>query len=141
MTAHAGSPGSGMSPQMAASGLGAAVPGAAVGTGAGGANGSAAGSSPAPSGNAGSSTGLQSQPSGDEHDISRIVLDYLNKRGFNRTEAMLRLEASKQGYNQSDPQLNLLLDHPRQYDHMYTILRDWINSSLDIYKVSVCVFF
>ena len=67
-------------------------------------------------------------------DISKIVLDYLSKRGYSRTEAMLRLEASKQGFSHADAEINSLVDNPKAYGRIYTIIRDYIDSSLDLYK-------
>lgn len=115
-------------------------------------------------------------------DLNKIVLEYLNKKGYHRTESMLRNESSSVaiGYNQplpvspastgipgtqpplikqlsmhtmgyngsssfkflnaTNPTSDILNDisaqakNPEHYFKGYRLLRDWINSSLDIYR-------
>ncbi|KAF6066928.1 WD domain, G-beta repeat family protein [Candida albicans] len=45
-------------------------------------------------GSARSSQGRSNQPQYSQADLNRIVLEYLNKKGYHRTEAQLRLESS-----------------------------------------------
>ncbi|GMM27342.1 chromatin modification protein [Martiniozyma asiatica (nom. inval.)] len=62
-------------------------------------------------------------------DISRLVLEYLNKKGFSQTEAMLRLEQSKLP-TASAPSTPTSANHSRAY----VLLRSWIEESLEMYK-------
>ncbi|EPY49888.1 SAGA complex subunit/TATA-binding protein associated factor/transcription factor TFIID complex subunit Taf5 [Schizosaccharomyces cryophilus OY26] len=66
-------------------------------------------------------------------DLNRIVLDYLAKKGYARTEAMLRLEASDSGISVEE-KLKNIRETPDAYAHTYTLLRDWVDSSLELYK-------
>ncbi|EEB07456.1 SAGA complex subunit/TATA-binding protein associated factor/transcription factor TFIID complex subunit Taf5 [Schizosaccharomyces japonicus yFS275] len=66
-------------------------------------------------------------------DLNKIVLDYLAKKGYPRTEAMLRLEASYNGVSVEE-RLKSIEETPDACAHTYTILREWIDSSLDLYK-------
>lgn len=73
-------------------------------------------------------------------ELNKIVIDYLNKKGYTRTEAVLRLEAARSqsagpAQSQSGEPGDVHLDgSPQSYRHAYQILRSWIESSLDIYK-------
>lgn len=69
-------------------------------------------------------------------DLNRIVLDYLAKKGYSRTEAMLRLEASGSGVSVEE-KLKSIEETPDAYTHTYTILRDWVDSSLELYKAEL----
>ncbi|BFZ60808.1 Transcription initiation factor TFIID subunit 5 [Saitoella coloradoensis] len=57
-------------------------------------------------------------------ELNRIVLEYLNKKGYTRTEAMLRVEA--EGGRASEGQ--------DAYERAYKALRDFADESLDLYK-------
>lgn len=71
--------GQGLPPLNASAGINGAAPsGAGAGTGA-----TAAGGASRPP-----------QPQFSQADLNRIVLEYLNKKGYHRTESMLRLESS-----------------------------------------------
>jgi hypothetical protein len=96
------------------------------------------------------------QQSGGNHsaqELDHIVAQYLQKKGYTQTEAMLRREAasktiplsemSNRFRPQDDPSLS---DHvlfyseaeagnPDAYDISYKSLRGWIENSLDWYKV------
>lgn len=151
----------------------------------------------------GPQTGRPPQPQLSQADLNRIVLEYLNKKGYTKTEAMLRLESSNtptpsvppvnpattnvaspieisrgdkdlserairnerelrdlrekqlrverelrdskerefrlakekelrdlRGYEESREQEN----NPDTYFRVYSMLRNWVNSSLDLYK-------
>ncbi|KAK9479033.1 WD40-repeat-containing domain protein [Lipomyces japonicus] len=79
-------------------------------------------------------------------DLNRIVLEYLGKKGYSKTEAMLRMESAK-GYNPHAPTptgptstvtssapLKSTTDDPKLYIRAYVSLRDWIETSLDLFK-------
>lgn len=65
-------------------------------------------------------------------DLTRIVLDYLGKKGYTRTEAMLRVESAN-AIHESDID-NLAGEIDAAYRHAYIMVRDWIERSLDLYK-------
>ncbi|KAK9387045.1 WD40-repeat-containing domain protein [Lipomyces mesembrius] len=80
-------------------------------------------------------------------DLNRIVLEYLLKKGYSKTEQMLRMESSNaMGGTPSPPSANndaktsqgTLLksttDYPQLYIRAYVSLRDWIETSLDLFK-------
>jgi hypothetical protein len=88
-------------------------------------------------------------------ELDHIVAQYLQKKGYRQTEAMLRREASSKTIPlsemsskfrpQDDPSLS---DHvlfyseaeagnPDAYDISYRSLRGWIENSLDWYKVYI----
>ncbi|KAK9432780.1 WD40-repeat-containing domain protein [Lipomyces doorenjongii] len=80
-------------------------------------------------------------------DLNRIVLEYLLKKGYSKTEQMLRMESSNaMGGTPSPPSANndtktsqgTLLksttDDPQLYIRAYVSLRDWIETSLDLFK-------
>ncbi|AMD20806.1 HDR064Wp [Eremothecium sinecaudum] len=106
-------------------------------------------------------------------DLNRIVLEYLNKKGYHRTEQMLRAESSRtltpsnknsaalntlpppsstinqevatNGKPVSNPSLPLKRDAnnniiqqsrvtPQHYFRAYAMLKNWIDSSLDMYR-------
>ncbi|AET40894.1 chromatin modification protein Ecym_7038 [Eremothecium cymbalariae DBVPG len=106
-------------------------------------------------------------------DLNRIVLEYLNKKGYHRTEQMLRVESSRtltpvaktsvasntlpqqpSGTNQdistngkpvSNPSAPLKRDAngnlihqgqvtPQHYFRAYAMLKNWVDSSLEMYK-------
>ena len=65
------------------------------------------------------------------------VIEYLVKKGYNRTEQMLRMESSnvdKDG--RPVPAVEDAEDGPEKYARGFALLLTWIESSLDIYKVS-----
>ncbi|SCU94975.1 LANO_0E08856g1_1 [Lachancea nothofagi CBS 11611] len=106
-------------------------------------------------------------------DLNRIVLEYLNKKGYHRTEQMLRVESSRtltpqnkqspgnpatgsfpepgqepsyQGTRPVSNPVNVKRDSdgnlisqqanssPRHYFLAYSMLKNWVDSSLDMYK-------
>ncbi|KAK9242994.1 WD40-repeat-containing domain protein [Lipomyces tetrasporus] len=92
-----------------------------------------------------------SQSTYTQADLNRIVLEYLGKKGYSKTEQMLRMESSNaMGRTPSPPSTsndsrtsngtatnNLLkstTDDPQLYIRAYVSLRDWIETSLDLFK-------
>lgn len=84
-------------------------------------------------------------------DLNRIVLEYLNKKGYHKTEASLRLESSHAptplnsqlnnsgaskaaASNNANSVTSVEKFEPEQYSHAYSMLRMWVESSLDIYR-------
>jgi transcription initiation factor TFIID subunit 5 len=72
-------------------------------------------------------------------DLQKVVLEYLTKKGFHKAETMLRLEASQmqeaahvgEGYRKlTDPFFGTTSD-------AYQLLREFIQQSLDMYKVEM----
>ena len=81
------------------------------------------------------SAGSASSPS--QQNLNQIVLEYLSKKGYNRTEAMLRRESAQQG-SDGRPIIKRAEDRGgRKYDRAFELLRDWIESSLDLYKAEL----
>lgn len=81
----------------------------------------------------------QQQPAGTVgtiDELNKIVIDYLNKKGYTRTEAVLRLEANRNtaGASGEKGSAAWLDGTPKAYQHAYGILRDWTEASLDIYR-------
>ncbi|CCG83766.1 protein of unknown function [Taphrina deformans PYCC 5710] len=73
---------------------------------------------------------------GNIDELNKIVIDYLNKKGYTRTEAVLRLEANRNtaGASGEKGSAAWLDGTPKAYQHAYNLLRDWTEASLDIYK-------
>lgn len=82
-------------------------------------------------------------------DLNRIVLEYLNKKGYHKTEAQLRLESSQNvtaplAVVQATPIKTPVTDKksitnvddvkPADFYQGYSILKHWVESSLDIYR-------
>ncbi|KAL3137829.1 hypothetical protein ABBQ38_005084 [Trebouxia sp. C0009 RCD-2024] len=80
-------------------------------------------------------------------DIDRIVLEYCKKRGFARTEALLRQEAGVDAMALAPQRLHVnsngivenvlysLADHsPKQYADSFHRLAAWVDNSLDQYR-------
>jgi LisH len=105
------------------------------------------------SGQNATSNGQQSGGTHSSQELDHIVAQYLQKKGYRQTEAMLRREAnsktiplsemSSRFRPQDDPSMS---DHvlfyseaeagnPDAYDISYKSLRGWIENSLDWYKV------
>ena len=66
---------------------------------------------------------------------SSQVTDYLIKRGYNRTELVFRDESKNIG-----PDGRPIIDEsvamgPKKFVRAFTLLRDWVENNLDIYKV------
>lgn len=70
-------------------------------------------------------------------ELNKIVIDYLNKKGYTRTEAVLRLEANRNtagAIGNSKGSAAWLDGTPKAYEHAYNLLSNWTEASLDIYK-------
>lgn len=71
-----------------------------------------------------------------EH-LDGIVLEYLRKKGYSHTEQMLRMESNrtltiKEFTAAGGPSAKV--DDVDAYARTYEMLRDWIETSLDLYK-------
>lgn len=73
---------------------------------------------------------------GNIDELNKIVIDYLNKKGYTRTESVLRLEAGRSiaGASGEKNSAAWLDGTPKAYLHAYTILRKWTEKSLDLYR-------
>ncbi|OLL21698.1 Transcription initiation factor TFIID subunit 5 [Neolecta irregularis DAH-3] len=69
-------------------------------------------------------------------DLNRIVLEYLNKKGYTKTEAMLRLEAARaaSGADPPRPRDDYFTATADSYAQAYVLVRSWVESSLDLYR-------
>ncbi|PRT52946.1 Transcription initiation factor TFIID subunit 5 [Wickerhamiella sorbophila] len=76
-------------------------------------------------------------------ELNRIVLEFLNKKGYARTEAMLRLESSRaftQGSGSATGVSTGIMpllptpNSPEMYSRAYLALKEWVESSLDLYQ-------
>lgn len=85
-------------------------------------------------------------------DLNRIVLEYLNKKGYHKTESMLRIESSRipgqLGAAVTSQNTNLVtpgsIGSRNDYDTTadtysrgYHVLRSWCESSLDLYRADL----
>ncbi|KAK5462886.1 Transcription initiation factor TFIID subunit 5 [Exophiala xenobiotica] len=71
-----------------------------------------------------------------QQNLNQIVIDYLAKKGYHRTEATLRAESS----NQEIPKDGDIKPTPTgipRYHEMFARLRAWTDDALDIYKPEV----
>jgi transcription initiation factor TFIID subunit 5 len=71
--------------------------------------------------------------------LDEQVTDYLKKKGFTRTEAIFRQETSNLGPD-GRPARGSEDNGPKKYLRGFTLLRDWIDNNLDIYKVCSVAF-
>jgi hypothetical protein len=77
-----------------------------------------------------------SQPTNLANNLPKQVIEYLVKKGYNRTEQMLRLESAnldKEGKPIQDRAEDF---GTAKYTRGFELLSHWINQNLDIYKVS-----
>lgn len=79
---------------------------------------------------------FQIEMSPDPADLIAQVIEYLVKKGYNRTEQMLRQESSNVDKD-GRPIHELTEDGPEKYAKGFSLLFAWIEASLDIYKVSL----
>ncbi|KAG9712332.1 transcription initiation factor TFIID, subunit TAF5, partial [Aureobasidium melanogenum] len=69
-----------------------------------------------------------------QQNLNQIVLEYLAKKGYNRTEAMLRRE-SAHADAEGRPIIRRAEDAGGEmYEKAYELLLRWVEKSLDIYK-------
>ena|ERR1700710_539808 len=64
------------------------------------------------------------------------VIEYLVKKGYNRTEQMLRLESSRLDREGRPIQERVEDSGTEKYATAYKLLDNWIKQNLSIYKVS-----
>ncbi|KAI0997624.1 hypothetical protein K3495_g10566 [Podosphaera aphanis] len=72
-----------------------------------------------------------------QQNLNQIVIEYLVKKGYNRTEQMLRNESSR-----LDREGRPIQDRVEDLGHIkyrraFEMLLNWIDSNLDIYKVGL----
>jgi hypothetical protein len=84
-----------------------------------------------------SSCGSESQRNNIANKINGQVIEYLVKKGYNRTEQMLRQESAnldKDGRPIHDRAEDL---GNGKYSRGFRMLSNWVDSNLDIYKVNL----
>lgn len=62
------------------------------------------------------------------------VLEYLSKKGYNRTEATLRKESANQDAQGRPIVKRAEQEEGQKYDRAFDLLRGWIEDNLDLYK-------
>lgn len=67
----------------------------------------------------------------------RQVTDYLLKRGFTQTEEVFRKESSNLGPDGKPIHQKVEEMGPKKYVEAFSLLNDWIENNLDLYKVCV----
>ena len=67
-------------------------------------------------------------------NIDRQVLEYLSKKGYSRTEAMLRRESQHTDSNGQPIYQNVQESGGKMYTKAFILLQNWIENALDIYK-------
>ncbi|KAG0325364.1 Transcription initiation factor TFIID subunit 5 [Dissophora globulifera] len=90
-----------------------------------------------------------SQTPQTQQDVDRIVLNYLNQKGYKQAEVALKREAKLMTLEELEASLNAAgqdatasakkhdkdeLTGPDAYDQAYSSLRRWVENSLDLYK-------
>ncbi|KAI9803742.1 MAG: Transcription initiation factor TFIID subunit 5 [Piccolia ochrophora] len=72
-----------------------------------------------------------------QQNLNSIVIEYLNKKGYNRTEAMLRAESANT--DQEGRPLYERAEHKggEKYRIAFQMTRNWIDQSLEIYKAEL----
>ncbi|KAF3937222.1 Xenin [Dactylella cylindrospora] len=65
-------------------------------------------------------------------NLNNIVIEYLSKKGYTKTEAMLRAEMAS--VDSDGRPIRPKEDKYAQFDKAYNLLRSWIENSLDLYK-------
>ncbi|KAK6536977.1 Transcription initiation factor TFIID subunit 5 [Arthrobotrys megalospora] len=73
-----------------------------------------------------------SAPAQSQQNLNNIVIEYLNKKGYNKTEAMLRQEMAS--IDAAGNPIRPKEDKYTLYDKSYARLLSWIENSLDLYK-------
>jgi transcription initiation factor TFIID subunit 5 len=67
--------------------------------------------------------------------IEQQVTDYLLKRGFTQTERIFRKESADLGPDGRPKHDKIDQLGAKKYAKAFTVLRDWVENNLDIYKV------
>ncbi|KAJ5542776.1 hypothetical protein N7461_008779 [Penicillium sp. DV-2018c] len=80
-------------------------------------------------------SGQSAPPSGamSQQNLNQIVIDYLAKKGYNRTEAMLRMESANQEID-GRPLPQLGEDSRPKTRQGFDLLKNWVEENLDLYK-------
>lgn len=68
--------------------------------------------------------------------VRKQVIEYLLKKGYNRTEQTLRQESANLDRDGKPIHDRVEDEGTIKYQKAYILFSDWIDSSLDIYKVS-----
>jgi len=71
----------------------------------------------------------------EEANFKKKVTDYLLKRGFTKTEAVFRQESRNLGPDGKPVHVRAEDLGSKQYTKAFTLLKNWIDKNLDIYKV------
>ncbi|KAJ5296148.1 hypothetical protein N7508_010969 [Penicillium antarcticum] len=79
--------------------------------------------------------GPSAPPSGamSQQNLNQIVIDYLAKKGYSRTEAMLRMESANQEID-GRPLPQLGEDSRPKTRQGFDLLKNWVEENLDLYK-------
>ncbi|KKF93056.1 Transcription initiation factor TFIID subunit 5 [Ceratocystis platani] len=67
-------------------------------------------------------------------NLNQIVTDYLLKRGYTRTELVFRDESKHIGPDGRPIHDDSAIMGPRKYHKAFALLRDWVETNLEIYK-------
>ncbi|QVM13526.1 Transcription initiation factor TFIID subunit 5 [Coccidioides posadasii str. Silveira] len=70
-----------------------------------------------------------------QQNLNQIVIDYLAKKGYNRTEMMLRMESASQEID-GRPLPPVGDDSRTRFRPAFDMIRAWVENNLDIYKAS-----
>ncbi|KAI9844382.1 MAG: Transcription initiation factor TFIID subunit 5 [Thelocarpon superellum] len=93
-------------------------------------------SQPSAGGSGVGSGGTGTAPGGSisQQNLNSIVIEYLSKKGYSRTEAMLRMESG--AVDKDGRPLYPKVDEKgaEKYGKAFDLLRTWIDQNLDIYK-------
>ncbi|SMR63810.1 unnamed protein product [Zymoseptoria tritici ST99CH_3D1] len=84
---------------------------------------------PAQAGAAGGQQGANPQ-----QNLNQIVLEYLNKKGYARTEAMLRRESANTDPSGAPVPTSIDEMGGKKYGRAFDLTQNWIDNVLDIYK-------
>jgi transcription initiation factor TFIID subunit 5 len=79
-------------------------------------------------------------PQLSQQNLNQIVIDYLAKKGYHRTEAVLRAESANQEIpkmEESRPNPNAVQHLAQKYLDVYIKLQAWTDDALDMYKPEV----
>lgn len=92
---------------------------------------SSAGGMGAPPPNAPGGAGGQNN---QQQNLNQIVLEYLSKKGYSRTEAMLRRESANTDANGNIVATSIDEIGGKKYGRAFDLVTNWIDNVLDIYK-------
>ncbi|SLM34409.1 transcription initiation factor tfiid [Lasallia pustulata] len=76
-----------------------------------------------------------SSVAGDNGPVTKQVIEYLSKKGYNRTEAMLRMESANQ--EASGTPARVEESGGARYARAFGLLKRWIEENLDVYKAEL----